>query len=281
MPKGKDKSKTKKDADKDPPPSADATPHPSPGGRKSKRSKPEAKKKGGTSSDDETPEIVLHVDKKGKKTDSSSDKDGGDGSKGEGAAPCTKEDFQNLGNVLAKAFRAIKAQQEASLAQGEKIIAALQRGSTPPSASKGGSAAAPPAPAPAPVLPMGKFTFTTSELNSIACLASQLYYSIGGWSARWEVDKAVTVNQATGLALAHIRKSCIMEILEPEVQVSHPCLLMTIGDHCMPLMLHYDHCTEQKALRTRIKNKINNDFQVSASMTIHDTVLILIVIDCY
>jgi hypothetical protein len=121
MGRGKDKAKVKKDAEKDAPPSVDITPHPSPASKKAagKRcSAGSSKKQLHISSSEEEPEIGMDIVKKKLRKQQLSDSDVGEESKSNLAAPCTKEDFQNLRNILAKSFCAMKSQQEAVLAQG-------------------------------------------------------------------------------------------------------------------------------------------------------------------
>jgi hypothetical protein len=133
------------------------------------------------------------------------------------------DDIHELAGAITSGFSTLNRKHDQAFAQGEKIIAALGKVAKELSgvAKISTGNLAPPVPVPTTLPPPGKFSLANQDLPAIASTATQLYYSIGGWSVRWDADRTALINEVTQMAIAHSKKNCTMEMLDPDVQVSH------------------------------------------------------------
>jgi hypothetical protein len=230
MPKGK-KSKRDKDVE---------TPEPSPkkkakevaspsGGSKGKTPRPDPEagdSDAETSSDDSARQVPKNKDK-------SKEKKAPEVATAKVADKKLGDDIHELAGAITSGFETLNRKHEQAFAQSEKIIAALGKVAKELSgfAKISTGHVAPPVPVPSTLPPPGKFSLANQDLPAIASTATQLYYSIGGWSVRWDSDRTALINEVTQMAVAHSKKNCTMEMLDPEVQVSDEWPLIVICMH--------------------------------------------------
>jgi hypothetical protein len=132
-------------------------------------------------------------------------------------------EVHELAGAIKTGFAHLTRKHDKAFQQSEKIIAALTKVVKEISSAAKSPAENPvsPIPMPAALPPPGKFSLTASDLQAIASTATQLYYSIGGWSVLWDPDRSALINDAMQMALAHSKKNCAMELLDKAVQVSN------------------------------------------------------------